>query len=588
MVVDASRRIGHRVAPKPRESSTRSRDYTLEMRGDSGWRSWCGGAPHADSDSMMLRLRRVALVRHQVRKYVRDPQQAVEEASTVRGYRLAQQRLEKQVPPPPPPPRSKWEQAWRTWRATPLKWQPLPIMVGACVLVAVQAHRTYSHSRQEKVVDRDHSYPVREDGPWTMYILGALPLNSISRTWGRLNSMPLPVWFRPYGFRLYAWLFGCNLDEIREKDLTKYASLAEFFVRELSPGARPIDPHALLVSPADGKVLHMGVVQGDRVEQVKGLTYSLRSLLGYDSEAHTQQDPELGSSRNMSVAAERRFAKLNGIDYSLTQLLGKDSHMHRASTYAMGWIRGAWRWCKHLVMWKAPAYKTLPIHQASAAEVAADTAEEALEPEQGDVGIPTSDTPTNIGHYATVAYQMGPEALPHFQSEWHVSPGNRLFFCVIYLAPGDYHRFHSPVPWVVELRRHFRGELYSVSPYVATRLPNLFVMNERVALLGRWRHGLFSMTPIGATNVGSIQIHFDRQLRTNLHGTKQFHGTYDEATYNAASRILGGQPLAAGDEMGAFLLGSTVVLVFEAPEHFRFVRAAGDKIKVGEALGHAS
>ena len=40
--------------------------------------------------------------------------------------------------------------------------------------------------------------------------------------------------------------------------------------------------------------------------------------------------------------------------------------------------------------------------------------------------------------------------------------------------------------------------------------------------------------------------------------------------------------------MGAFLLGSTVVLVFEAPEHFRFVRAAGDKIKVGEALGHAS
>ena len=193
MVVDASRRIGHRVAPKPRESSTRSRDYTLEMRGDSGWRSWCGGAPHADSDSMMLRLRRAALVRHQVRKYVRDPQQAVEEASTVRGYRLAQQRLEKQVPPPPPPPRSKWEQAWRTWRATPLKWQPLPIMVGACVLVAVQAHRTYSHSRQEKVVDRDHSYPVREDGPWTMYILGALPLNSISRTWGRLNSMPLPV-----------------------------------------------------------------------------------------------------------------------------------------------------------------------------------------------------------------------------------------------------------------------------------------------------------------------------------------------------------------------------------------------------------
>ena len=90
MVVDASRRIDQRVAPKPRESSTRSRDFALEVRGEGGWRSWCGGAPYAGFHSMMLRLRRAALVRHQVRTYVRDPQQAVEEASTVRGYRLAQ------------------------------------------------------------------------------------------------------------------------------------------------------------------------------------------------------------------------------------------------------------------------------------------------------------------------------------------------------------------------------------------------------------------------------------------------------------------------------------------------------------------
>ena len=135
------------------------------------------------------------------------------------------------------------------------------------------------------------------------------------------------------------------------------------------------------------------------------------------------------------------------------------------------------------------------------------------------------------------------------------------------------------------MRRHFRGELYSVSPYVATRLPNLFLLNERVALLGRWRHGVFSMTPIGATNVGSIQIHFDRLLRTNLHDERKFTGTYAQATYNAASRILGGQPLATGDEMGSFLLGSTIVLVFEAPEQFYFVRRSGEHIKVGEALG---
>lgn len=93
--------------------------------------------------------------------------------------------------------------------------------------------------------------------------------------------------------------------------------------------------------------------------------------------------------------------------------------------------------------------------------------------------------------------------------EHHVKPGNALFFCVIYLAPGDYHRFHSPTNWVVQKRRHFAGELFSVSPYFVKLLQNLFVLNERVVLLGKWKHGFFSMTPVGATNVGSIHIKFD-------------------------------------------------------------------------------
>lgn len=49
-----------------------------------------------------------------------------------------------------------------------------------------------------------------------------------------------------------------------------------------------------------------------------------------------------------------------------------------------------------------------------------------------------------------------------------------------------------------------------MSPFVAKRLQNLFVLNERVALLGRWRYGFFGMVPVGATNVGSIKINFDK------------------------------------------------------------------------------
>ena len=45
---------------------------------------------------------------------------------------------------------------------------------------------------------------------------------------------------------------------------------------------------------------------------------------------------------------------------------------------------------------------------------------------------------------------------------------------------------------------------------MAKRVENLFVLNERVAMLGRWRHGFFGMVPVGATNVGSIKINFDQ------------------------------------------------------------------------------
>lgn len=57
--------------------------------------------------------------------------------------------------------------------------------------------------------------------------------------------------------------------------------------------------------------------------------------------------------------------------------------------------------------------------------------------------------------------------------------GNGLFQCVIYLAPGDYHRFHSPVDWTVNFRRHFGGELLSVNPRVAKWIKELFSLNER-------------------------------------------------------------------------------------------------------------
>ena len=94
------------------------------------------------------------------------------------------------------------------------------------------------------------------------------------------------------------------------------------------------------------------------------------------------------------------------------------------------------------------------------------------------------------------------------------------------------------------------------------------------------------MTPVGATNVGSIEVNFDKDLRTNnLLREKKPDGSYAEATYAGSSSLLRGHALHSGEEMGGFSLGSTVILVFEAPqEKAEFCVEANGKVKVGQAL----
>jgi phosphatidylserine decarboxylase len=379
----------------------------------------------------------------------------------------------------------------------------------------------------------------------------------------------LPIWFRPYGFQFYAFVFGCNLDEIEHADLTHYASLGDFFYRKLKEGVRPVD-NAALVSPADGKVLHFGTIKDLRVEQVKGITYSLDALLGV--EMHIPGTPSSTATvvklpPDHSVVDDQEFANVNGIEYSLDQLLGTSEPTTPGSSTP-----------------------TSDSPSSSPLKTDADHPHPTKHGEQIDASVEQEGTVADtLAHEASVAFEMGVRSSfgdrRRSTSGTTVKEGNSLFFAVIYLAPGDYHRFHSPTAWVVEKRRHFMGELFSVSPYMAKRLENLFVLNERVALLGRWKYGFFGMVPVGATNVGSIKINFDTALRTNIRGRRPPPGTYTEGIYTSASTVLHGQPLRPGEEMGGFCLGSTIVLVFEAPKTFEFKVQAGQKVKVGQRLG---
>ncbi|XP_072455977.1 phosphatidylserine decarboxylase proenzyme, mitochondrial isoform X3 [Notamacropus eugenii] len=169
-----------------------------------------------------------------------------------------------------------------------------------------------------------------------------------------------------------------------------------------------------------------------------------------------------------------------------------------------------------------------------------------------------------------------------FQNQLVTKEGNELYHCVIYLAPGDYHCFHSPTDWRVAHRRHFPGSLMSVNPGVARWIKELFCHNERVVLSGDWKHGFFSLTAVGATNVGSIRIYFDRDLHTN--SPRYSKGSYNDFSFITHSNKEG-IPMRKGEHLGEFNLGSTIVLIFEAPKDFNFHLKPGQKIRFGEALG---
>ncbi|MBW0488341.1 hypothetical protein O181_028056 [Austropuccinia psidii MF-1] len=408
-----------------------------------------------------------------------------------------------------------------------LNWKPIPVWIGASLLVFLtylKKKERDSNSNENKSNQLNNSSTgVKIEGPWQVHVLGSLPLKSISRLYGSLNSYTLPLWFRVPGYKLYSWIFGVNLEEAEIQDLNQYKSLNDFFMRKLKKDLRPIDPNSILVSPSDGKIINFGTIEGRRVGSVKGLSYSVDALLLGHSQPNLIKSNDLHTrSTGESSVSDSHFANINDISYSVDDLMGSPNPDSEKTVESL---------------------ITNQNSLASSAKVQTDVVRGELE------NLPNS--------------------------------GNRMYFFVVYLAPGDYHRFHSPADWKVERRRHFPGELFSVSPWMAGKLADLFVLNERVALLGKWRHGFFSMTPVGATNVGSIMINFDSELKTNRANRQEFH---EEVVYK--SNLINGQALRKGDEVGAFSLGSTIVLVFEAPEQFQFSIKQGESIKVGQAIGN--
>jgi phosphatidylserine decarboxylase len=146
-------------------------------------------------------------------------------------------------------------------------------------------------------------------------------------------------------------------------------------------------------------------------------------------------------------------------------------------------------------------------------------------------------------------------------------------FATLYLSPRDYHRIHMPCDGRLSRMIYVPGELFSVNPTTARGVPGLFARNERVVCVFESARGPFVLVLVGATIVGS--------MATVWHGVVNPPRAGELREWRYEMDIT----LKQGDEMGRFLLGSTVVMLFpKGPLAFNPAWAPGRAIQLGEAM----
>lgn len=170
---------------------------------------------------------------------------------------------------------------------------------------------------------------------------------------------------------------------------------------------------------------------------------------------------------------------------------------------------------------------------------------------------------------------------------------------VIYLSPGDYHRFHSPAIHTAYFRRHIAGYLSPVKPSYVRNHKDVFKNNERVNIFGDWcggQNNFFFLSYVGALNVGSIKLDFDLDVATNQPMPKtpyMFDKAYVKGQKGPLDNFLASKPaklsdaaitFQKGEMTGRFEMGSTIVLIWESAVNTRVHVFEGEKVKLGQKL----
>lgn len=148
-------------------------------------------------------------------------------------------------------------------------------------------------------------------------------------------------------------------------------------------------------------------------------------------------------------------------------------------------------------------------------------------------------------------------------------------YTTLYLSPKDYHRIHVPVSGDITAATYIPGELWPVNVAAVANVANLFAANERIVVeLTAADGGRLAIVPVGATMVGMTRLVFDDELHTNARRREVRHRRYDPPVR-----------VEAGEALGHFEFGSTVVLVCSPDAGTIEELALGATVRMGERIG---
>ncbi|HEU4521958.1 MAG TPA: archaetidylserine decarboxylase [Thermoanaerobaculia bacterium] len=204
---------------------------------------------------------------------------------------------------------------------------------------------------------------------------------------------------------------------------------------------------------------------------------------------------------------------------------------------------------------------------------------EGLRPIEGEFVSPVDGTLRNFGEVKDGRLEQikgKSYTLRRFLSdEENAARYENGFFFNLYLSPQDYHHVHSPAGGGIVRSVHIPGKLWPVNDWSLANIDELFSINERVVTYIDGALGRVAVVMIGATNVGKISVAYDSFL-SNVTGTKT------PAIRDYVPPI----PIAPGDRLGTFHMGSSVVVLVE-PGHIppaAVLPTPATKVRYGQNL----